>query len=209
MALFTTVFWALSLLLVCTMPCESRLVAIKMKNVTTDLAIVQKRASELSLEYEKLEGVCAIWAHKRVKDWLYSNCSTNEDCEVSNAECVSFNKPSTCMCTPGFFYSESSRCCVETCSQLSNTFAPGHLLEYPAITITGAAPLVAKTTHPISEFESFPENCLAPCAAKSSCLFVVKSPKDNFANYECTLYGNVSFTGEPSSTDFVYMRWCV
>ena len=41
-------------------------------------------------------------------DWLYRPCAGNDDCVENNSECYN----GRCICTPGYYYSVSSKTCV-------------------------------------------------------------------------------------------------
>ncbi|KAK7089080.1 uncharacterized protein [Littorina saxatilis] len=122
-----------------------------------------------------------------VAGWLHSPCNSNDDCTVANAECFS----SQCECTPGFFYSEGSQSCVETCSQASKPFDVYHMVIYKHSSLNCAEHLILKneglTRH------DYMEKCLDPCNADSNCLSVW------FHNSDCSLY---SVVPRDTGTDF-------
>ncbi|XP_025097796.1 uncharacterized protein LOC112566071 isoform X2 [Pomacea canaliculata] len=54
--------------------------------------------------------------------WLNRSCDSNGDCPADNSEC--YNQSSTCVCTPGYYYSVNFDTCVRDCDprNLRNTF---------------------------------------------------------------------------------------
>ncbi|KAL8615534.1 hypothetical protein ACOMHN_028197 [Nucella lapillus] len=51
--------------------------------------------------------------YERVLDWLNRPCSSNSQCSTtSKAECYA----GKCMCTPGYFYSDSKKTCSTECA---------------------------------------------------------------------------------------------
>ncbi|KAL8568128.1 hypothetical protein ACOMHN_027651 [Nucella lapillus] len=52
--------------------------------------------------------------------WLERNCSNNEDCPVPQSTC----HHRYCLCQPGFFFSLSSRACLDACAEekLQNSY---------------------------------------------------------------------------------------
>lgn len=51
--------------------------------------------------------------------WLNRSCDSNGDCPADNSEC--YNQSSTCVCTPGYYYSVNFDTCVRGTSTVSLT----------------------------------------------------------------------------------------
>ncbi|XP_025098944.1 uncharacterized protein LOC112566797 [Pomacea canaliculata] len=74
--------------------------------------------------------------------WLNKTCTYAEDCSDQNAICYNTSSTSICLCTPGYFYSNSCNTCVPECDQrnLLDTFVEykgGCLYGYDDITFHG------------------------------------------------------------------------
>ncbi|KAK7496376.1 hypothetical protein BaRGS_00012298 [Batillaria attramentaria] len=57
-------------------------------------------------------------------DWSGSPCADNMDCPMTNSQCYS----GRCLCTPGYFYSQSRFTCSSECSTLGTSFVDYRLL---------------------------------------------------------------------------------
>ncbi|KAK7111712.1 hypothetical protein V1264_011300 [Littorina saxatilis] len=70
-------------------------------------------------------------------DWLERECSNNRECGVPLSECFA----GKCLCSPGYYYSNSKDSCVEGCEEadLQSTFVayPGYRIHLRNIVCTG------------------------------------------------------------------------
>ncbi|XP_070188896.1 uncharacterized protein [Littorina saxatilis] len=100
-------------------------------------------------------------------NWLLAECSSDSQCTDTNTRCF----VNQCMCIQGFYYSVSSKACIETCSSLDNTYlhyVSSYLKDYN-LRIRDGVTL---------------QQCLDDCNADGACLVVEYFTNSNQCNVQ-------------------------
>ncbi|XP_025098913.1 uncharacterized protein LOC112566776 [Pomacea canaliculata] len=129
--------------------------------------------------------------------WLNKTCSSNRDCPADNSVC--YTPSSTCLCTPGYYYSVRCTSCTRDCdpSNLRNTFVKftgGYLLGHDNRVYSGV-------TY---------RRCEMMCAADSRCLSFDYPPTTSgcYLSYDTALTSNDFYSNAMNTQDY-YQRMCL
>ncbi|KAK7096169.1 hypothetical protein V1264_005500 [Littorina saxatilis] len=98
------------------------------------------------------------FAVKEKEEWLQNSCSIDADCSnIANVRC----RRNTCVCTPGYFYSESLNQCVTDCAVSSLT---------PNFILYDHAGIIGHNVEEQDYVHVDVESCNAACVQYGSCL---------------------------------------
>ncbi|XP_070188894.1 sialate O-acetylesterase-like [Littorina saxatilis] len=92
----------------------------KVTSICLNAADVIETTTEITTLAETTPEITTLAETTTQTTWLHAGCSSNSQCTdtVANTRCFD----NQCMCIQGYYYSVSSKACIETCSDLGNTY---------------------------------------------------------------------------------------
>ncbi|XP_025097797.1 uncharacterized protein LOC112566071 isoform X3 [Pomacea canaliculata] len=130
-------------------------------------------------------------------EWLNKSCTTVADCPVKHSIC--YKATSTCLCTPGYYYSVNFGTCVRKCNPL---YLQDTFLKYNNACIGGYQKETARGKRD--------EECIKLCVYSRDCLSIDYHHRGSYChlNYHTAVTSNTFFPdckGDPSDH---YQRMC-